>query len=402
MNLRDSRKWSGLLTVVESLTWQSTRLRALSNATSKLATCRGARQCWSRQAITYARTRRDSRWAPDSRLIFSRAEPAPTRTIPIFGRSNWTPAPENPKTSGSAHELVGFSFASPTLTADGKRVAFLKCSFQSTVYTAELKARGTRLTTARPLTLDDRNDWPTAWTSDSRAVIFWSDRNGSNQVFTQNIDQQTAEPVITGPGQAWMPRLSPDGRSILYRVATNILPRQTDEVARIMRMPSSGGTPEFVMEVPRLANYACPRAPSDVCFLGQLSEDGQKIVISAFDPLTGKEHAVRTVGVHPGGLRNWMPSPDGSRLVFMEFNTLEGRIRLLSLRGDPDRDLVVNGWAGFNSVDWAADGKSLFVSVSHPRVQPCCTWTWKVTRRHFGINVGLGEPLRSPRRTGAN
>ena len=30
------------------------------------------------------------------------------------------------------------------------------------------------------------------------------------------------------------------------------------------------------MEVPRLANYACALPPSDVCFVGQKSEDGQK------------------------------------------------------------------------------------------------------------------------------
>jgi serine/threonine protein kinase/Tol biopolymer transport system component len=308
-------------------------------------------------------------WAPDSRLIFSRAEPNPAND------SNLWEVKLDPRTGKPEDKparltnWVGFSFASPTLTADGKRVAFLKWNFQSDVYIAELKPGGTRLTTPRPLTLDDRNDWPNSWTSDSHAVIFWSDRNGSNQVFTQNIDQQTAEPIITGPGQAWMPRLSPDGRSILYRGdKSNILPRQgTDELAQIMRIPSSGGTPEFVMEVPRLSNYACPRAPSDVCFVGQLSEDGQKTVISAFDPLTGKAHEVRSVGVHPGGVRNWMPSPDGSHLVFMEFNTLEGRIHLLSLKeGDSDRDLVVNGWAAFNSVDWAADGKSLFVSSQSP------------------------------------
>ena len=45
---------------------------------------------------------------------------------------------------------------------------------------------------------------------------------------------------------------------------------------------------------------------------------------------------------------------------------MEGRIRLLSLRGEPERDFVVKGWAGFNSVDWAADGRSLFVSSQSP------------------------------------
>jgi eukaryotic-like serine/threonine-protein kinase len=306
-------------------------------------------------------------WAPDGRLIFSLVEPNGN------GSNLWgvkldprTGKPENKP--ARLTNWVGFSFASPTFTADGKRLAFLKLNFQSNVYVAELKAGRARLTTPRRLTLDDRNDWPTAWTSDSRAVIFWSDRNGSDQIFTQNIDQQTAQAVNTGRGQAWMPRLSPDGMSILYLAnKPAFLPRQsTDELARIMRIRSSGDTPELVMEVPRLSNYACPQPPSEVCFFGQLSEDGRIFHFSVFDPLTGKGHEIRTVGLHPGAIFNWMPSPDGMSLVFMEFNTFEGDIRLLSLRGDPERDLVVKGWAGFNSVDWAADGKSLFVSSRSP------------------------------------
>jgi Tol biopolymer transport system component len=75
---------------------------------------------------------------------------------------------------------------------------------------------------------------------------------------------------------------------------------------------------------------------------------------------------VLTVSIHPGRDFNWMPSPDGSRLAFIEFNTMEGRIRLLSLRGEPERDFVVKGWAGFNCVDWAADGRSLFVASQSP------------------------------------
>jgi Tol biopolymer transport system component len=217
------------------------------------------------------------------------------------------------------------------------------------------------------LTLEESNVWLDDWTGDSRAVLFWSDRNGSNQVFKQNIDQQTAETVVTGSGAAWMPRMSPDGTSILYLTnRSNLLPRQSDEVAHLMRVRSSGGVPEPVMDVPRLNNYACSRSPSNFCFLGQSTEDGKKLIFSAFDPLTGKALQVLTLDIHPGGLHNWMPSPDGSRIVFMEFNTLEGRIQLLSLRGDPERDFVVKGWAGFNSVDWAADGASLLVSSQSP------------------------------------
>ena len=49
-----------------------------------------------------------------------------------------------------------------------------------------------------------------------------------------------------------------------------------------------------------------------------------------------------------------------------QFNPLEGRIRLLSLKGQPEQQISVKGWAAINSLDWAADGKSLFVSSQTP------------------------------------
>jgi Tol biopolymer transport system component len=98
-----------------------------------------------------------------------------------------------------------------------------------------------------------------------------------------------------------------------------------------------------------------------------------------------------------------MPSPDGSRLAFMEFNILEGRIRLLSLRGDPDRDIVVKGWAGFTALDWAADGKSLFVSSQSPTsvtllhvdLEGHATplWDQRGVWRTFGIPAPNGREL---------
>jgi len=303
-------------------------------------------------------------WAPDNRLLFSLAEPSPNAND-----SNLWQVKLDSRT-GRLHNnpdritnWVGFSFASPTGTADGKRLAFLKLNYQSNVYVAELEAGGTKLTTPRRLTLDERNDFPTAWTSDSRAVLFWSDRNGPNQVFRQNIDQQTADITTSGPDETWMPRMSPDGKSILYVSSPKAF---TGPWQRIMRVGSSGEAPQVLMEVPRLGNFACARVPSNDCFMAQLNEDGKKLVFSAFDPKQGKQQEVLTLDIHPGALYNWMPSPDGSRIVFIYYNLVEGRIEFLSLKGEPQRDIVVKGWAGFNSVDWAADGKSLFVSSQSP------------------------------------
>jgi len=305
-------------------------------------------------------------WTSDGRLVFSRAEPAPNEND-----SNLWEVKLDPRTGKPGEKPVritnwaGFSFASPTATSDGKRLAFLKENYQSSVYTAELTAGSARLTIPRRLTFEERGSWPTAWTSNSKAVLMWSNRNGSVQTFMQPIDQQTAEPVVGGQEDAWIPRTTPDGKSIVY-VNGPLRDSANGRSPRIMRVALGESTPQMLMEVPRLGNLACSQPPSSLCFFSQNSEDERKITFSAFDPVSGKTHEVLTIERRPGSLYNWMPSPDGSRIIFAEFNPIEGRLRLLSLDGTPARDMVVKGWAGFNSVDWAVDGKSLFVSSQSP------------------------------------
>jgi Tol biopolymer transport system component len=303
-------------------------------------------------------------WSPDGRLIFSLAEPSPT----VNDSNLWqvTLEARTGKPLDKAARItswVGFSFASPNGTNDGKRLIFLKMNFQSNVYIAELEAGGARLTTPRRLTLEERNAYPTAWSSDSTSVIFWSDSNGPSQILRQKIDQQSAETVMAGPDQPWMPRLSPDGKYILF--ISN--PEGTKGGAqRIMRVGSSGEAPQSVLDVPRFGNFACPRAPAEACLAARSSEDGKKLIFTAFDPLLGKPHDVLTLDIHSGTIYNWMPSPDGSSIAFTAYSPVDNVIRIVSLKGGPERDVRVKGGAGFNSIDWAGDGKSFFVSSQSP------------------------------------
>ena len=132
-----------------------------------------------------------------------------------------------------------------------------------------------------------------------------------------------------------------------------------------MRVPVSGGSPETILQV-RTGNFSCARPPSDLCALSERSPDLKKYTFSALDPLKGKGRELLAADLDPGGDYSWVISPDASRIVLMEFSPREGRIRLLSLNGEPERAIVVKGWAGFNSVDWAADSQSLFVSSQAP------------------------------------
>src|SRR4029453_6037814 len=82
---------------------------------------------------------------------------------------------------------------------DGKRMVFPNPGSGADVYVGELQEDGGRLTQPRRLTLDDRDDVLSGWTSDGRSVLFASDRNGSLDLFRQGVDDRSAESVFGGP-----------------------------------------------------------------------------------------------------------------------------------------------------------------------------------------------------------
>lgn len=93
------------------------------------------------------------------------------------------------------------------------------------------------------MTLDERTSFPHAWTADTRAVIFESNRNGSFDPFKQYLDRRMPEPIVATAATEMLPQLAPDGRSILYAI-------RPDEIRPhdypLMRAPVDGGTPEEV------------------------------------------------------------------------------------------------------------------------------------------------------------
>jgi Tol biopolymer transport system component len=57
---------------------------------------------------------------------------------------------------------------------------------------------------------------------------------------------------------------------------------------------------------------------------------------------------------------NWGLSPDGKLIAVTKAG--DKRIRLLSISGQPTREVVLKNWGSFSSVDWDADSKGLFVT----------------------------------------
>jgi serine/threonine protein kinase/Tol biopolymer transport system component len=301
-------------------------------------------------------------WFPNGRLIYTMLEPEPRqgdnnlweiRVDTSTGRPESAPRRLTNWFGATAQHLSG--------TQDGKQLAISRGSKQADVYVAELAAGGHRLKTARRLTLNESNDFPGRWMPDSKALLFVSDRNGRWDIFKQALDQTDAQRVVTGPDAKRDPVLSPDGSWILY------LSSGTGQVGagtpvRIMRVPTSGGAPQLVMEGRGISSLACARSPTTLCALSEPSPDLKQLVISALDPLNGRGKELTRISLwYPNNYYSWDISRDGSRLAFTQSSNREGRIRILSLAGGENREIDVKGWNYLRSLSWATDGKGLFV-----------------------------------------
>jgi Tol biopolymer transport system component/DNA-binding winged helix-turn-helix (wHTH) protein len=245
-------------------------------------------------------------------------------------------------------------------SADGKRLVLRKGADQAQVYLGELEAAGTRMKPPRRLTNDEAFDVPNAWTPDSKAVLFHSDRNGTWGIYKQGISQETAEAVVTGQQDASDQRLSADGAWILLVES----PGATASPAppeRMMRIPVGGGVPQFVMEMQNWIDFSCARSPASLCLTFDTSPDQKKLMIAALDPLKGRGRVLRTIDNDPlHSYDHLTVSPDGSTLAISRDGEAEIHIRLLSTSGGPDREITVKGWPNLTGLDWSADGKGLY------------------------------------------
>jgi len=307
-------------------------------------------------------------WLPDGRMVYSWQEsPGSSDSnlwqIGVDGRVG-TPTGKPKRITHWAGSGIGWLSAS----ADGKRLEFQKATFQAQVYLGELAAGGTRMNPPRLLTNDEASDEPSAWTPDSKAVLFWSDRNGTSGIFKQEIGQDTAEAVVTGPQNASLPRLASDGACILYIESPRTVGPSTP--LRLMRIPVIGGMPQVVLETRNSLSFGCAPAPASLCEILEASQDEKQLTLTAFDPLKGRGKVLRTIEKEAStryfgsGL-----APDGSTFAISRSYEAEIHIRLLSLSGGSDREIIVKGWPNGSGLDWSPDGKAFYLGSVSPQAR---------------------------------
>ena len=332
-------------------------------------------------------------WTRDGRLLFSLSEEPPNQV-----ESNVWALHIDDRTGepvGKPERITSGPDAKPleSVSTDGKRMVFIRTNIVPTVYITEVNQRTKQIAPLRRLTMDELNNRPYEWTPDGKAVLYVSNRDGFH-IFRQDIDATTPEELVGAPYSTIILRLNPEGTEIFFTSELPVVESKAgrgqaqtqaavkaggenpaepetehafrSRMVRMMHVPLSGGTPQVLFEEPGINNFQCARAPSHVCLFSKFVEGA--MVFFKFDPARGAtKEWIRVSDASPEWEGyNWTLSPDGKVVALskgkMHVST-GADIRLVPLEGGDEKVLHIAGWAGLSTIDWAADGKSLWASA---------------------------------------
>lgn len=333
-------------------------------------------------------------WLPDGRIVFSKEESGPGSDTNLW----FLPVEESTgKPSGEPRRITswaGFSFSDLSVTADGKRLVFVKAGAQSDVYVGAL-LNPRQFVRIERLTLDERNDWPGAWLPDGSTLLFASDRNGGWDLFKQSRNKSVAEDFLVGPDEQSDPRLGPDRTSVLYwdyKKQEGGTPRGL----RLMRVSLEGGAPQVVLEAGWGAQHRCAAGAAASCVVSEPSQDRSQLIFSGFDPTGGAKHELLRVPLDPSSTPVWDLSPDGSRLAML-VDAHKSTIHVAELRSGTSRDVKLDTAASLSGLTWSADAGGWFVTGLAERrgVVLYVQSSGKVTELWSGLS-SVAAPVLSP------
>ena len=240
-------------------------------------------------------------------------------------------------------------------SSDGKRVVMQRDMSHGDIFVARFDGRhGRLLETPRRLTTDERGSYPGAWTPDGETILFNWGQSGSQDIFKQRLTAESAEPLVVGPGNQVLPRMTSDGQWVLFQETVGA------EGSRIMRVPLAGGRAEQVLVTTGVVWPRCAVRGRCVLF----EQDKDRWIISSLDPVRGKGERLCSL---PFNTRGEDLSPDGhSVALVVEDARPANRIRIYSMRGAPQNDIVVEGASDLANLDWGGTGEGFFSTDRTP------------------------------------
>ncbi len=304
----------------------------------------------------------DLLWLPDGRIVV--ATPDADSNQQDWNLWEYGAGGGAERTAAASRKLTswnGFFVADLSRTTDGRRLAFIKTRYQADVYVASAEAGGTKLSTPRRLTLDERNDRATCWTPDSRVIIFTSDRRGNLDIYKQDVEKNSAELLVATSTDDYGPRLSPDGKWILYLNARRVAAARSDPPA-VMRVPVGGGAPEliFAARTPA-ANIRCSLPPGNLCVV--LEREGERTTVTQFDAVQGRGRELFAVDFRIAAVD---VCPSGECLLMRLPGQPQNRIGIFALDGGKQREFTAPVAGQISSLDVSPDGRSVYIGSWTP------------------------------------
>ena len=334
-------------------------------------------------------------WSSDGRIIYTMQEPPPgERDSNIWEMRVDASGAKLSAGPRRVTDWAGLSLSDLSASADTKHVVFVNAGYQSDIYVLGLAGKG-GAQLPRRLTLEGRNNVPSAWTEDGQALFFSSDRNGDWNIFRQRLQERIAQDFVVGAGGQSEARLSPDASSVLY---WDSVARGSGAAApaRLLRVPISGGAPELVLEASHGAAFRCAHTHS-VCVLSELDRMKGELVFTGFDPVRGRKGELVRLATDLVGSPAWDLSSDGASVAIVDLDERKDTIRLVELESGSSRLVAIGRGQRLSGISWSADGKGWFVTSSsvrgsavfQVRLNGAISELWTTTSI-------LGTPLVSP------
>ena len=304
---------------------------------------------------------KDYVWLRDGRLIYTSAEStaisAGDTTCNFWQLRIDASTGKRTEKPSRLTSWPGFCNSALSATADGKRLVFLKQALRFSTYVSDLNAARTRLTNTTHFTLTENFDIPEDWTADGKAIILKSNRTGHYGIYMQALNEAAAKPLTSGQNNVWNGHVSPDGKWVLYQ-------RDMTPPEEILRVPISGGLPEVITTTRSDGFFSCAKTPSDLCVILEPTEDRKQIVITALDPAKGRGSEIIRFPLDTR-TNSWDSnhaalSPDAACIAVI--SSLEGTLKIVSLRGQPPQEIRLKDWSNLQTVVWDASGTGLLVS----------------------------------------
>lgn len=252
------------------------------------------------------------------------------------------------------------------LSANGRSLLAVKAKSQSRLWTFPTKAEPlTDLSAGKPLTSGGFTDSGPRLTPDEKAVVFSSNRRGSNDIWKLTLGETHPVRLTTGTGDRLIPRVSPDGRWIAFDIVDD-----SGRYPYIMRADGTDVHPldSRLRERFRLASVEdwSPDGSMLTCYF--VTAEGKKGLGNVFmDKGTATARDVQFLKLPSDSASRSRWSPDGRHLLFEAVH--EGNWDLWTVTADGSQSRRLTSDPSIKrGPAWSHDGRSVYYIKDHQSI----------------------------------